>query len=1032
MSILAELKTIFSADTSTFRKAVTDSMNLVDQFADKTRKLADNMKTMNSGKGNSFRSPDTGQFTGVTAAMETYHAQILGLEADIEALKSGLNTVNAPLRQNGIYALMSATSAYEAADATRVYGAALASIHQPAQQSAHSLAILRANAVAVAQANAPIGFLTRQLRELNLVNFATTKSVEYWDVLGVMRGPGRLVEVFDKVGYYLRGIAAPMRQLQYLTQVLLVPALAALSNALTTVANNPAASVLSRNLAIIGSQLVDRFSAGRMLFGSRIATALGLAARSAMGSLPAIGALSLSITGLTYTVGDAVSRATGRAVFALGGFVAASIRAAQAARQTGVAQPIAERLAAAFTSLRASAGAAASAIASAATRAAGAARSLQTYLSILGGIYRAALSVASATAGGLVAALAGIVGVSLRAAYNVGLLAARFAAFAAARAISGAVQGLTQSFVQLGVAALQAAGRMAGAAARFLTLGLLGRRASGGIDQAAASMRSATTVAGGFRMGLSMIAPALGMFLSMGPIVGSAIAGFNAAKQGMNFAADTEQTLVAYTTMLGGATDKAQALNAEVTKFSSATPFQLPELRGAAKTLLGFNVAQQQIVPTMKMLGEIAAGTGKPIGELADKYGKMKARGVADMEALNGFMEAGAIDAEKFAASLGMTREALFKAVENKQVTFGDVQRQLIAATSAGGKFNGMLGAQSQTVSGLLSTLKDNVNITLGAIGEKLFTAFNVRGVIASMISLTGWIRETMVPAVFAAFDRIVQFLTPFGIKVFQYLVPYFVAIADWIQTAFLVIEFAATHWRETLMTAAIGAALGIVRFGAIAAYTFTEVVPAYLRWFWENWRDIFTTVLNFTTSVLTNIGKNITDLFTSIYNYLASGGTAPFEFAFTPLLDGFENTIRKMPEVADRVIGSTESNLAKAFEKSSGALGAKFADFVEGKKIAVAAQAPAAATANDVGAVIPDAAGGTADAATKKKGKAEGELKALEAGSAEAFKAAFGKNDDKVYRQNETAIKQRNEQNKNLRQIADNTKGGADVVPAF
>jgi len=1031
--ILGSLKAMFSADTSQFRTAVNQSMDLLDKFAGKMQSTAADFKTLGGSgtAGDRFRAPDSGQFIGTAKAMETYHSRIMNLEADLAVLKSGLNTVNAPLRTNAVFTLMAAESAYEASDGMRAMGAAAATIPAPTLESATALANLRANAIAIQSATAPIGLLSRSLRELNLVNFRTTASVEQWDVLGVMRGPGRLVEVFDRLSFHLRGIAPPMRQIQYLTQVLLVPAMMALSNALTTVANNPAASVLSRNLAVIGAQLVDRFSAGKMLLVSRMSSAFSLLGQAMMGNVRSAGALGLSVSGLTYSIGNTLVNAATRGAMALGSLAIQATQSAVATAQGRSTTTVYQFLAQTFERV---AGAANRVTQGLNSWMDNLVQSIQQGLSfgkVMGGIQGAVLGLAGAIAGALVSTFAALTGAVVRATAALVQVTIKTLGFLAARAITGIVQGLTQAFVQLGVQALQSVGRMASAAARMLTLGVIGRRAATGVDATSAAMQRATKSAGGFRMGLAMIAPPLAIFTTMGPGVGTALAAIAGAAKGMSFATQTEQLTVAFATMLKS-TDQAQKLNAEITAFSATNPFALTELREAGKTLLAFNVSQQQIVPTMKMLGDIAAGTGKPINELAEAYGKMKSRGVADMERLNTFMAAGALNADTFAASMGMTSQALFKAVENKQITFSDVQRGLIAATAAGGKFHGMIDAQGQTVGGLVNQLKDNVNITLASIGEKLFTTFNVPGILRGLIAATGWIRETMVPVVLGAFERVLAFVKPIGVTIFSTVMPYLTAFAEGVQMAFLVVEFVANNWRESLYVAATGAALALVRFGAIAQHTFTIVIPAVLQWFWENWRDIFFTVRDFTMTILINIGKNIRNLFTSLYEWLASGGTKGFEFAFIPLAEGFTNTIRKFPETAAREIGPMESTLAASLDKSSTALKGKFAEFAAGKKIPITAVGP-----KPIAAVIPDDAGGAGgkDGAGKdKKGKGESELKALEFGSAETFKAAFGKSDDKLYKQGEAAAKQRAEQAKALKEIAKNTKPGQgpEVVPAF
>src|SRR5687768_6342713 len=97
---------------------------------------------------------------------------------------------------------------------------------------------------------------------------------------------------------------------------------------------------------------------------------------------------------------------------------------------------------------------------------------------------------------------------------------------------------------------------------------------------------------------------ALGTALGGGALVtGVTGLGMHAVK----LAADAEQARVAFTTMLGSA-EKANALQDQINQFAASTPFQTAELIAASKSLLAFGVAQDQIIPTMRTLGDLSAG----------------------------------------------------------------------------------------------------------------------------------------------------------------------------------------------------------------------------------------------------------------------------------------------------------------------------------------------------------------------------------------------------------------------------------------
>jgi hypothetical protein len=103
------------------------------------------------------------------------------------------------------------------------------------------------------------------------------------------------------------------------------------------------------------------------------------------------------------------------------------------------------------------------------------------------------------------------------------------------------------------------------------------------------------------------------------PIAGIGFAALKAA-------ADQEQLQIAFTTMLGSA-DKAKTMLDELARFSAETPFEMPQVQTAAKQLLAFGISAEDIEPTLRQLGDVAAGVGAPIGDLAYLFGTASASG---------------------------------------------------------------------------------------------------------------------------------------------------------------------------------------------------------------------------------------------------------------------------------------------------------------------------------------------------------------------------------------------------------------------
>jgi tape measure domain-containing protein len=210
-------------------------------------------------------------------------------------------------------------------------------------------------------------------------------------------------------------------------------------------------------------------------------------------------------------------------------------------------------------------------------------------------------------------------------------------------------------------------------------------------------------LAGGIMAG---VAGAIG---GVGALIGDSI------KVGGEF----EKTEIAFGTMLGSAT-KAKEMLASITKFSAETPFELPGVTNAAKQLLAFGIDADKVMGTLKTVGDVAAGVSAPIEDIAGIIGKIKADGRLDAGTLGELSGRGVPIIATLAAQYGVAESQVRKLVESGVVGFPEVSKAFEAMTGAGGKFNNLMAAQSQTVSGKISTLNDQFTL----LKLKIFDAF--------------------------------------------------------------------------------------------------------------------------------------------------------------------------------------------------------------------------------------------------------------------------------------------------------------------
>lgn len=194
------------------------------------------------------------------------------------------------------------------------------------------------------------------------------------------------------------------------------------------------------------------------------------------------------------------------------------------------------------------------------------------------------------------------------------------------------------------------------------------------------------------------------------------------AFDGVRLAAEAEQAEVAFTTLLGSA-EQAKKTLAEVSQFAASTPFRLDDIRDAAQKLAAFGVAGDDIVPTLRSIGDIAAGTGNRISDLAEIYGKAAVQGTLFAEDINQLTGRGIPIIQELAKQFGVAESEIKKLGSEGKITFANLQRAFADLTDEGGKFAGLTAEQSQSLSGQLSTLQDNVDALKKGFGEGLLPA---------------------------------------------------------------------------------------------------------------------------------------------------------------------------------------------------------------------------------------------------------------------------------------------------------------------
>lgn len=282
-------------------------------------------------------------------------------------------------------------------------------------------------------------------------------------------------------------------------------------------------------------------------------------------------------------------------------------------------------------------------------------------------------------------------------------------------------------------------------------------------------------------------------------------------------------------------------------------------------------------------------------------------------------------------------------ALSRSGVTFSDEQRELITTMQEMGdiagaqrvildelahEFGGAAADQATTFAGTIRVLSNRIGELYETLGSLLIPVLNVMAPVLDVIV--------------TAFENLAGKLedSSEGAKVWSetwgtYLADTFKWVAMGAAEMFSLFEFLWTNFSNIAERTALSWILSLVKVVEQMKYLFTEVAPAYTRWFYDNWWNLIKDFANMYATVLTNMFKNLNNFIIAVWEMM-SGGDANFEF--TALTDGFEATTKKLPEIAERMTSETERTLEQGIAAIDEAMGKswndiydKNTDFVDG-----------------------------------------------------------------------------------------------------
>ncbi len=242
----------------------------------------------------------------------------------------------------------------------------------------------------------------------------------------------------------------------------------------------------------------------------------------------------------------------------------------------------------------------------------------------------------------------------------------------------------------------------------------------------------------GFNSGVSRLGSVAKTGLGvLGTAVGAVTTAMGAGiAAGIKYNANIEQYTTSFEVMTGSA-EKAAQIMEELQKIGAETPFETETIAETTQLLMNYGFTADEAIEKMRMLGDISQGSADKMNRIAMAYGQMSSAGKVQLEDVKQMIEAGFNPLQEISESTGESMESLYDRISKGTLSVDEITASMQRATAEGGKYYQSMEKQSQTINGLISTLKDNAMQLLGDVVEPISDSM----------------RETLLPAAIDAVE---------------------------------------------------------------------------------------------------------------------------------------------------------------------------------------------------------------------------------------------------------------------------------------
>lgn len=174
---------------------------------------------------------------------------------------------------------------------------------------------------------------------------------------------------------------------------------------------------------------------------------------------------------------------------------------------------------------------------------------------------------------------------------------------------------------------------------------------------------------------------------------------------------------MSFETLLGSQQASAELMGG-LRGFATDSGMQLGHVAKGAETLLAFNVAAEDVVPTLRQIGDITGGDAQRFQSLALAFSQMSSTGRLMGQDLLQMINAGFNPLVEISERTGQSVSELKAQMEAGGISVQMVADAFASAAGEGGRFHGMLEKRAQGIQGGIARLRGAFEDMLNEVGQ--------------------------------------------------------------------------------------------------------------------------------------------------------------------------------------------------------------------------------------------------------------------------------------------------------------------------